>query len=55
MGIAKFLSKSKAAKTNPDAIKDEKAYYVWMATGGFIVPWNGTSGNGCDVQTMDEC
>ena len=34
---------------------DEKAYYVWMATGGFIVPWNGTSGNGCDVQTMDEC
>ena len=25
---------------------DTNAYYVWMAAGGFIVPWNGTSGNG---------
>ena len=35
----------KAPATNYVA-SDATAYYVWMAAGGFIVPWNGTSGNG---------
>ena len=50
-GIAKRIERRllhyyRKARATAYVGADTNAYYVWMAAGGFIVPWNGTSGNG---------